>query len=75
MAKDKGKKQPVASIHHSSVYQSMPCEPFFFINTWKLLRPQFLSHPFVLESHREEPSLWCRGRQEPFQKNASQSEA
>lgn len=48
---------------------------FFFINTWKLLRPQFLSHPFVLESHREEPSPWCRGRQEPFQKNASQSEA
>lgn len=28
MAKDKGKKQPVASIHRSSVYQSTPCEPF-----------------------------------------------
>lgn len=28
MAKDKGKKQPVVSIHCTSVYQSMLCEPF-----------------------------------------------
>lgn len=29
MAKDKSKKQPVVSMHRSSVYQSTPpCEPF-----------------------------------------------
>lgn len=28
MTKDKGKRQPVVSIHHSSVYQSTLCEPF-----------------------------------------------